>query len=52
MLLILAFQNDPKVPPSLSQAKKRNTRQEPYKQVVLNLFKNINFDLIFIMYGK
>ncbi|KAG8200252.1 hypothetical protein JTE90_021907 [Oedothorax gibbosus] len=51
ILVMFSFQNEPNVPPSLSQAEKRNSCKEPYRQVVIHFFKNIDFILIFIMYG-
>ncbi|XP_042896551.1 choline/ethanolamine transporter flvcr2a isoform X1 [Parasteatoda tepidariorum] len=49
MLVLFTFQNAPKSPPTQTQIKKEPS--ESHTKSVITMFKNLNFVLLFIMYG-
>ncbi|XP_054710176.1 feline leukemia virus subgroup C receptor-related protein 2-like isoform X1 [Uloborus diversus] len=49
-LIIFTFQGKPPHPPSVAQAEKKDDKLD-YLKLSLSMLKNVNFVLIFIMYG-
>lgn len=50
LLIVFTFQNEPKHPPSAAQATKKDIQESSLK-TLWSMARNVNFILVFIMYG-
>ncbi|XP_042896549.1 choline/ethanolamine transporter flvcr2b [Parasteatoda tepidariorum] len=51
LLIVLTFQNAPKLPPSINECQKKSEKSVPQLKIIWKMLKNLNFILVLLVYG-